>query len=230
MGASILDITYQYDDLAIKYVKKHPECKYVFLSSGAVYNYNFDKPVDSHTSAIISLNTLQAENWYGIAKLYTECRHRSLSELPIIDIRIFNYFSHKLDITTRFFMSDILRAIEDSNILLTSPDNIVRDYIGPNDFYKLIVCAIESEPRNDVFDCYTKGAVDKITILKAMRDQFGLTYKYLDVLELTNATGIKMNYFSNNHRAEEIGYVPTQSSLDLVIKEANIFLNERNSC
>ena len=30
MGASILDITYQYDNLAISYVKKHTKCKYIF--------------------------------------------------------------------------------------------------------------------------------------------------------------------------------------------------------
>src|SRR5450756_1882049 len=37
MGASIFDVTLKYDELALSYVRQHPACRYIFLSSGAAY-------------------------------------------------------------------------------------------------------------------------------------------------------------------------------------------------
>ena len=41
-------ITLQYDQLAIDYINKHPACRYIFMSSGAVYGSNFDEPGNRH--------------------------------------------------------------------------------------------------------------------------------------------------------------------------------------
>ena len=83
MGASIFDVTLQYDELALSYVRLHPTCRYIFLSSGAAYGASFDSPVDASTRATVSINNLQPQDWYGVAKLHAECRHRSLAHLPM---------------------------------------------------------------------------------------------------------------------------------------------------
>jgi len=204
MGASIFDVTLKYDELALGYLRCHPECRYIFLSSGAVYGSSFEKPVNEDSKAAVAVNHLQPQDWYAVAKLYAECRHRALPTLPIVDLRVFNYFSHTQDLAARFFITDILRAIQAGEILLASPDNIVRDYIGPDDFFSLVLRLLRVPEINDAVDCYTLAPVDKMTLLKAMQEHFGLTYSLREGPAGVNATGLKMNYFSINRRARKL--------------------------
>jgi nucleoside-diphosphate-sugar epimerase len=225
MGASIFDATLKYDEMALNYLSRHPDCRYVFLSSGAAYGSNFEQPVDGNNRAVISINHLQPQEWYAVAKLHAECRHRSLPHLPIVDVRVFNYFSHTQDISARFFITDILRAIQSGETLITSSDNIVRDYIGPDDFFKLVSLILAQPPINEVVDCYTQAPVDKMTLLTSMNDRFGLRYEVSNAPAGVNATGVKMNYYSNNRRAEGFGYVPSKNSLQTVLDEAFLALS-----
>lgn len=223
MGASIFDITQKYDEMVLDYLRHHPECRYIFLSSGAAYGSDFAKPVDETTDALIPINNLHPQDWYAVAKLYAECRHRSLSHLSIVDIRVFNYFSHTQDMSARFLITDILRAIQTEETLITSADNLFRDYIGPEDFYRLVLLILAAPATNDVVDCYTKAPVDKMTLLANMKEHFGLKYEMKDAPAGVNATGVKMNYFSNNQRAKKFGYSPSKRSLDSVLDEARLF-------
>ena len=220
MGAKILDVTYQYDEMALNHLIEHPQCKYIFISSGSVYNSNFNNPVDESTESIVPINNLQPNNWYGIAKLYAECRHRSLDHLSIVDLRVFNYFSHTLDIDSRFFIADIVRAIKNGNVLTTTADNIVRDYIGPDDFCALVLLIIKAQEMNIVVDCYTKEPVDKITLLNEMSNMYGLKYEIRETTDSINATGSKTNYYSVSRLARKYGYKPRMKSLDTVTTEA----------
>lgn len=220
MGATIFDVTLKYDELALDYVRHHPACRYIFLSSGAAYGSSFDAPVDENTKAVIAINNLQPQDWYGVAKLYAECRHRSLSHMPIIDVRVFNYYSHTQDIKARFLITDILRAIKSGDTLITTPENIVRDYIGPNDFYKFVMLILATTPEtNDVMDCYSKAPVDKMTLLSTMKKQFGLVYEVIEAPGGINEARAKMGYFSRNFKAKEYGYIPVMTSLEIVISE-----------
>ena len=228
MGAAIFDVTLEYDELALNYVRQHPECRYIFLSSGATYGSSFDTPADAKTEATVAINNLQPQDWYGVAKLHTECRHRSLEYLPIIDVRIFNYFSHTQDMDARFLITDIVRAIRDKTVLKTSANHMVRDYIGPNDFHKLISSILNSPAKNDVVDCYTKQAVDKLSLLNMMEAEFGLCYEVIDDEVGINATGKKPNYFSLNRNARNFGYRPTMTSIDTVIVEAKKYFASIN--
>lgn len=228
MGSSILDVTLKYDEMALDYLRHHPDCRYIFLSSGAAYGSSFDEPVNGNTKAVVAINNLQPQDWYAVAKLYAECRHRSLPHLPIVDIRVFNYFSHTQDISARFFITDILRAIQSGETLITSSDNIVRDYIGPDDFYRLVSLILAAPATNVVVDCYTKAPVDKMTLLSNMKERFGLRYEVKDAPAGVNATGVKMNYFSKNQRAEMFGYSPSKKSLDSVLDEACLVENEHD--
>jgi nucleoside-diphosphate-sugar epimerase len=221
MGPSIFDITLQYDELALNYLRQHPACRYIFLSSGAAYGSSFDAPVNAETKAIIDINKLQPQDWYGVAKLHAECRHRSLIHLSIVDIRVFNYFSSTQDMNARFLITDIMRAINDKSLLKVSSDNIYRDYLHPSDFYQL-VCKILAAPRiNTAVDCYTQAPIDKINLLVMLHKKFGLRYEFSEAHTAVNATGNKPHYYSLNRRAADFGYLPNFTSLEGVLQEAN---------
>lgn len=219
MGASIFDVTLKYDEMALDYVREHPNCRYIFLSSGAAYGSSFDAPVGVNTKAVIAINNLQQQDWYGVAKLHAECRHRSLSHLSIVDIRVFNYFSRTQDMDARYLMTDIVRAIRDKTVLQTSSEYIVRDFLHPADFYQLVSVLLMAPPTNAAVDCYSRAPIDKPTLLAAMQERFGLQYKITEATAGVNATGSKPHYYSLNTCAADFGYQPAFTSLQGVSQE-----------
>lgn len=229
MGNSIFDITLRFDDMVMEYLHTHPACRYLFLSSGAAYGSRFNEPVNRDTPAIIPINHLSPQEWYGVAKLHAECRHRSYPDLAIIDIRVFNYFSRTQDISARFLITDILRAIRDKTVLKTSSDYIVRDFLHPSDFYKLVSALLAAPAANAVVDCYTRAPIDKPTLLGAMQEKFGLRYEIADASVGVNATGGKPHYYSLNTRAADFGYQPALTSLEGILKEAAAILQQHTS-
>lgn len=224
MGNSIFDITLRYDEMVLDYLRVHPACRYLFLSSGAAYGSDFIEPVSRDTRAVVAINDLQPQEWYGVAKLHAECRHRSYPELPIIDIRVFNYFSRTQDISARFLITDILRAIREEAILETSSDYIVRDFLHPADFHSLVRALLFSPAANAAVDCYSRAPIDKFTLLSEMQSRFGLKYKIAGASAAVNATGTKPNYYSLNTRAADFGYQPMLTSLDGVLRESKAIL------
>lgn len=226
VGASIFDTTLQYDQIALNYLKIQPSCRYIFLSSGAAYGSNFESPVDKNSKALITINNLQPHDWYAVAKLHTECRHRSLTNLPIVDIRVFNYFSHTQDISARFLITDIVRAIRDNTVLKTSKDDIVRDFIHPSDFYNLIMAILNSSVQNTALDCYSKAPIAKSNLLIIMKENFGLIYDTEDShnKSIINTTGTKPHYYSLNKRAADFGYTPSFSSIEGILIESKKIL------
>lgn len=225
MGASIFDVTLQYDEVALNYVRQHSDCRYLFLSSGAAYGSVFDKPADVNTNAVIAINNLKPHDWYAVAKLYAECRHRSLPHLPIVDIRVFNYFSCTQDVAARFLITDILRAIRDNEVLTTSSEYIVRDFLHPSDFYKLVSALLSSPATNAVVDAYSRAPIDKPDLLLAMQEKFGLCYEIATASAGINATGGKTHYYSLNTRAADFGYQPSLTSLEGILQESEKILN-----
>lgn len=225
MGNAIFDVTLQYDKMVLDYLRDHPYCHYLFLSSGAVYGGDFHEPVDRDSRAVISINDLPPQEWYGVAKLHAECRHRSHPELAIIDIRVFNYFSRTQDVSARFLITDILRAIHDNTVLKTSPDNILRDFLHPIDFHNLVLALLSSPAANTAVDCYSRAPIDKRTLLSVMQSRFGLQYEIAELSAAVNATGGKPCYYSRNRRAADFGYQPTLTSLEGVLREAEEILH-----
>jgi len=221
MGSDIFKVTEQYDDMALEYLKQHRKTKYIFLSSGAVYGGDYKDPVKKDTLATININNLATTDWYAIAKLYAEARHRSLPDLSIVDIRVFNYFSHTQNINARFLITDIVRALKNGEVFKTSPDNVIRDFITPPDFYNLIQAIIDYKPLNTALDCYTKSPVEKFNLLSEIESKFGLNYEVDENLNVVNATGAKFNYYSENKIAKDIGYNPGSTSLESIIREIN---------
>src|SRR3989338_1176347 len=225
MGNSIFDITLRFDELVLDYLQVHPACRYLFLSSGAAYGSSFNEPSKPETPAVVAINNLEPHEWYGVAKLHAECRHRSHPELPIIDIRVFNYFSRTQNLSARFLITDILRAIRDHHVLNTSPDYIVRDFLHPSDFYKLVSALLAAPAANTAVDCYSLAPIDKPKLLAAMQERFGLQYEITAASAAVNATGAKPHYYSLNARAAGFGYQPDLTSLEGILLESEKILS-----
>ncbi|SMH41301.1 NAD-dependent epimerase/dehydratase family protein [Azospirillum agricola] len=227
MGASILDITHHYDSIALEYQNRYPQCRYLFLSSGAVYGSTFLEPAGRSTRSQIAINDLPAQEYYAVSKLYAESRHRARPGRPIIDIRVFNYFSRTQDLDARFFITDIVRAIRSGNVLKASDDVMVRDFLHPSDLRGLVEALLAAPPVNVPVDCYTRSPVNKSTLLQAMAGWFGLRWEITagPTSPLINATGTKPHYYSTNTRAAEFGYQPKYSSLNGLKEEIEAILN-----
>lgn len=225
MGASILEITARFDDMVLSGLARNPDRRYLFLSSGAAYGNAFDRPVSSSNNAVIPINNIQAQDFYTAAKLHTEVRHRSKPDLAIIDLRVFNIFSRTQTIDSRFFIADIVRSIRDKRTLRISDDYIVRDFMHPEDFCRLVECLLAAPPANCAVDCYSREPIDKPTLLRAMAEHFGLCYEVVgDASIRINATGAKPYYYSMNRKAAEFGYQPAWSSLECILVETEAIL------
>jgi len=222
IGNSIFDITLRFDDMVLDYLKQHPACRYLFLSSGAAYGSSFNEPVTESTPAVVPINNLTPHDWYGVAKLHAECRHRAHPELAIFDIRVFNYFSHTQDLSARFLITDIVRAIRDKTGLKTSSDYIVRDFLHPSDFYQLVTALLSAPTANAAVDCYSREPIDKPNLLASMQVEFGLRYEMAETTTSVNATGNKPHYYSLNTRAADFGYQPALTSLEGIVKEVGL--------
>ena len=217
MGATIIEVTERYDSLALSYLTLHPECKYIFMSSGAAYGANFIEPVNQNTQAIIPINHIKPDNFYTIAKILAELRHRSLLDLNIVDVRLFNYVGRIQNLNSGYLIADVIRAIKNKEILVTSSENIVRDYLGPVDFHQIIQRILLAPSINTAIDCYTKLPISKFQMLSKLQDQFDLRYELSPMDVGIDVTGNKFNYYSLNHLAEQFGYKPSMDSMTSIL-------------
>lgn len=225
MGGAIFGVTQQFDDLVLDALAANPQRRYIFLSSGAAYGSTFLEPAGEHTQAAVSINALKAQEYYAVAKLHAECKHRALPELAITDIRVFNYFSRTQDLEARFFITDILRAIRDGSTLHTSSDFMVRDFLHPDDFHQLVGCILAAAPANQAIDCYSRAVIDKPGLLATMHSHFGLDYRIAQgAPAVVNATGAKPHYYSLRRDAQRLGYAPAYSSEQGIIVESKALL------
>ena len=226
LGTTILKLTQYYDELALEYIREDPHCRYIFLSSGAVFGPSFERPVIEKSPAEPRINALQTEDWYAIAKLHAEYRHRAIPEAVIVDLRVFSYFSHTQNIDASYFMADVVRALHGGAVLQTSSLNFVRDYLHPTDFQRMVNCILKAPAANMTVDCYSRAPIDKLSLLAAMQTKFGLKYEVVD-MAMPPAASVKLNYYSLNHSAEHFGYQPGMTSLDGILRESEKLFGNR---
>jgi nucleoside-diphosphate-sugar epimerase len=217
LGASILDITAEFDELALEYIQRHPQVRYIFLSSGAAYGCDFSQPAHEHTRASWDINHLLAQDWYGLAKFQAETRHRVLAHLAITDIRVFSYFSHSQDLAARFFMSDAVRCLREDTILRTAPDDMTRDYCGPDEIHQLINRILAAPACNTAVDLYSLAPIGKFDCLQWLQQTHGLKYEVTTPQAAVQATGLKAHYYSTNRDAARLfGYAPQRNSREVI--------------
>ena len=223
-GERILNVTNSYDNMAVNYVCAYPACKYIYISSGAVYNSDFKCPACIDSEVTVPINNIKNKNWYSIAKIISECRHRSMSRLPIVDVRIFNYVSATMNIGSGGLISDVVSSIKYNNVMYTSERDIVRDYIGPEDFFQIVLLILQSDPHNFAYDCYTKSPVGKIKMLEVVSEKYGLRY-VVDENDREGIAGFKDNYYSINYSLNELGFVPKRTSMENILNTLAIIFN-----
>lgn len=224
LGSKIIDITYKYDDLVIGYLKKNSNCKYIFISSGAAYgDVFFDKDCSrTHSCFLIDNNN----DFYGLAKYYSEVRHRALQTLKIYDLRVFGYFSSSQDIESRFILSDMYRAIRDSVVFITSNQEMIRDYIHPDDFHTLVTSILRSDIDNCALDCYSRCPIDKKELLQTMHDEFGMKYFITNSDDINSSKNRRIYYYSKNKKASQlINFSPQYSSKEVIVSEMRKIIN-----
>lgn len=217
---AIFTVTEKFDQMIIDYLKHiNDQALYINLSSGAAYNSSFDHPADELSCSKISINNVKSTDYYAVAKVNSEAKHRSLYKLNIVDLRIFGFFSRYIGLDSKFLMTQIIACIRSKTSLMTSADNIIRDYVHPKDLFQLIELCIEKNKMNDVFDVYSLKPTEKFAILECFSENYGLQYQVTDRHTIASATGNKLNYYSTNRKAASIGYKPLISSLDCLIEE-----------
>ncbi len=227
-GGRIFLITEEFDQLVMNYLYEYPKCKYINFSSGAVYGKELNGIVSLESEFKLAVNNISDKDYYAIAKLNSEAKHRSFGELNIIDIRVFSYFSRYINLKTKYLITEILDSILHGKTFVTDSNDIVRDYIGPKDLFNLVDhCLKYPNHLNLAIDVYSKEPVKKTQILKFFTSNFQLKWRVESGLKILNATGMKSQYYSTNKTAEIVGYKPASTSLEILGGEAKCILKKR---
>lgn len=217
MGGEIFDVTKKYDDMVVSYLQNvNNKCKYIFFSSGAAYGHSFSTPDDSQQESKFLLNDLTASDCYGLAKFQTEVRHRLLQDKIICDLRVFSYFSESQDINNAFMMSEITNAIINDSVFNTSDSVLYRDFIHPDDLFRLVTLILDRYESNGAFDCYSKQEVEKRELVNFLSQKFGLKFK-ISIAGINYSIRNKTYYYSKNKNAGNVlGYEPQYTSLSTI--------------
>ncbi len=205
----------EFDNLALDYLREvNEKALYVTFSSGALYGRNLQNATDENSCYSINPNKIGVPDYYAVAKLYSEAKHRSLSRLNIVDLRIFAYFSRFADPGSGYLMTDILKALLEKTPLTTRKNDLVRDYVAPDDLYDLVLLCMNRESINRALDAYSAAPVSKMEMLKAFSEKFNLQVDFADEITPVSPNATSSVYCSGCHFAGEIGYRPKYTSLE----------------
>lgn len=224
--SNFFTVTEKFDNLCIENLIKNPNTLYISFSSGAVYGKGFSEPVNENTINNLQVNNLKPEDYYTIARINAETKHRSFDNLKIVDLRIFSYFSRFVDLTDGYLINEIINSILRRETFVTNKSNIVRDYIHHEDVFSLIMKCVEEGFINDVFDVMSSKPIDKFEMLDFFSQEYGLKYETDDNFRFKNSTGAKKVYYSSFNKASRLGFKPRYSSAEVIKSESKfIFRN-----
>jgi nucleoside-diphosphate-sugar epimerase len=222
-------ITEEVDLLVINYLKKYTQTTYINFSSGAIYGSEFNTSVNRESQTTLAMNSLKLSDYYGIAKINAEAKHRSLNDYNIIDLRIFGYYSRFIDLTKNYLMTDILSSIRENRTLITRPTDIIRDYIHPKDLSELVKACLKAKKVNEALDVRSKKPVSKMEILDFFKQNYELEFEIIEEDIGHSATGEKLNYYSENNNTKIINFHPKYSSIECIALETEELLKILNN-
>lgn len=218
----LFELTEYYDNLIIGYLRKHPDCKYINFSSGAVYGIEFEEAAGMRETKIWP-NSLTLDYHTTIIKLNSELKHRAFSDLFIVDLRLFAFFSRFLKETEHYLMADIVYALKNGVPFVTHKEEIVRDYIAPQDIASAVLTVIGAKGKNTSMDLYSTRPISKTELLTLCQEEFQMDILYDEETELKFPSGKKKNYYTKNHE-NCFGWYPTYSSEDTILQELKSIL------
>jgi nucleoside-diphosphate-sugar epimerase len=225
LGSDILDITAFWDQRVLD--SMGPRTRYVFLSSGAVYGTQFDRPVDADSAISLPVNFMDRVPPYSMAKLQAEMRHRQARSRAILDLRIFGYADASLDLDGSFFLAELARAIRDRKVFVTSSEDMVRDYAGARELRALIGGWERAGAPNCPLDLYTMAPAGKHELLKLFERRYGLQIEYVPQAG-SSPTGAKRFYASTYRAAAEFGFRPERDTAQVLTDTIDAILSLRS--
>jgi nucleoside-diphosphate-sugar epimerase len=218
-------VTEEYDNLVIDRLRDNcPDTLYISFSSGVVYGRDFTVPAEENTVNHLPVNQVMAEDYYAVARINSEAKHRSFKGLKIVDLRIFSYFSRYIDLSESYFITDVINALIRKKTLVTDSKNIVRDFIHPQDLFAMILKCMSAGLLNRSFDVSSAKPVSKREVLDHFAAEYGLKYETGWAASHDSPTGGKMIYCSNYHNAKSLGFEPRYTSLQVIKEEAKNLL------
>lgn len=213
---AIFSITETFDNLVLAYLQGHQQTLYINFSSGAAYGTDFSAPVDVTSQARFNINSIDLSEYYGIAKVNSEAKHRAMKDYNIVDLRVFSFFSRFIDLNSKFLLSEIISCVRNGKELLTDSSSIIRDYVHPKDLAALVRCCINKERINAAYDVCSLKPVTKNELLDYFSSTYNLKYRVSDAYVEVTVTGKKDNYYSISRAVEGIGFIPRVTSLDTI--------------
>lgn len=221
-------VTEEYDNLVIHYLRNiNRRALYISFSSGAVYGRGNSAPVEENSLNPIKVNHVTAQDYYAIARLNAEAKHRSLHGLNIVDLRVFSYFSRLIDLADGYFITKVIDCILKNKVFVTDNINMIRDYANPKDLFRIIRKCMAVEQINCAFDVVSSKPVEKMEILNLFSSEYNLAYEVKNSLSHFSPTGLKHIYCSKYNKLKDIGFKPEFSSMDTIKNESKVILDSR---
>lgn len=218
----IFRATEYYDNLIINYQRIHPNCVSIHVSSGAVYGGEFAAPVNTETKAEIPVNMVRTGDYYTAAKLNSEVKHRAYSDLSIVDIRLFGFFSRYMNVKYKYLMSGIINSIKENRPFKVIAPEFYRDFIHMDDFAAMINAIARSGHINTSIDVRSKKPVSKSELIDYFARKYGLKVYQDEEASSVSKTGVKPYYYSLRENGL---YTPRYTSLETVENEIRYFLS-----
>lgn len=225
-GASprqIFEATERYDNLILHYQTEHPAAISIHVSSGAVYGGDFSSPADRATKSVVAVNAVKKGDFYTAAKLNSEIKHRAFSELNIVDLRLFGFFSRYMSLKYNYLLAAMIGCVENGTVFESVAANFYRDYIHLDDFSELLRGVVKEPRVNTVIDVRSKAPISKDELLELFAKKYGLKFRVRDDFAGLSLTGIKPYYYSA--RITPV-YTPRYSSRETVENELEYFLGK----
>ena len=220
----ILKITEYYDDKILDYMKNKKSIIYINFSSGAIFGQTIRSPISESSQASINVNKLNEGSYYAISKIYAEIKHRNLKNMNIVDLRIFSFFSRFINLQDEFLIADITNAIKLNKKFITDKNEIIRDYIHPEDLFEIIQKCIKKEKINMALDISSKKPISKFSLLQHLAKKYELNYRISNKIK-TSPTGLKSKYYSKSKKIEDLGIFPKYTSLQTILTELKFLID-----
>lgn len=216
----IFKTTETYDDLIINYQLSHPDTVSIHISSGAAYTNDYQEPVTKDTKSILNINHIAECDLYSIAKINSEAKHRAYSELNIVDIRLFGFFSRFMSLEYHYLLSALINSVKNGTVFKAVNGEFWRDYIHIEDFALLMNGIGSSSGINTAIDVRSKQPISKSELIRLFVDKYNLKVEYNTEVTISK-TGLKPYYYSN--QPNDI-YTPHYTSLEAVENELKYFM------
>jgi len=224
--SSWFTLTERFDNLCIESLKKSPGSTYVNFSSGAVYGREAG-PATEDSCFKVRVNGIRREDYYAIAKLNAEAKHRSFEKLNIADLRIFAYFSRFIELNSGYFITEAISCALKGEPFKTGPSDMTRDYIHPDDLFRLVSLCAAKAPLNCAFDAVSARPASKFEMLELLKRKRGLRYEIDPTMKPSSPNGAADVYCSNFNRAASAGFKPAFGALEAIEAESDAIFETR---